>query len=115
MIAGAVDWYAKGLIIPKSVTEATTRYFDEQDVFGLWIAEECDVDPENRYLMEKTSDLYQSWSAWARQHGEQPGTQTTFNDMLRHRGLNPGEQIKAFNTRGCRGIRLKLAQREDDR
>jgi hypothetical protein len=34
--------YARGLIIPKSVTAATARYFDEQEVFGLWIAERCD-------------------------------------------------------------------------
>jgi putative DNA primase/helicase len=106
MLNGAVDWYDKGLVLPKAITEATTRYFDDQDMFGQWLDECCDVEPDNRALMERTAALYASWAAWARERGETPGTQTTFNETLRHRGFNP-TQIKALNNKGVYGIRLK--------
>ena len=106
MINGAVDWYTSGgLVIPKTVSEATTRYFDEQNIFGQWLEECCQVDP-NTVLMEKTVDLFTSWSVFAKAHGEMPGTQRMFNDKLRSQGFNP-DQIKALGTKGCRGIRLK--------
>jgi putative DNA primase/helicase len=77
-------------------------------LLGQWLGECCDVEPDNHALMEKTATLFASWSAWARERGENPGTQTILNDALRRRDLNPGVQIKALKTRGCYGIRLKL-------
>lgn len=106
MIKGAVDWYEHGLIVPKAIGEATTRYFDEQDIFKQWMEEACEVDPRNEHLMEKSTDLFASWSLFAKAHGEMPGTQTTFNENLRFRGFEP-KQIKVLGTKGCRGIRLK--------
>ena len=115
MINGAVDWYTHGLILPKAVTEATTRYFDNQDVVGQWMEECCDVDPKNAHLMEKTMALFASWSSFAQAHGEMIGTTAMFKDNLAKRGIK-SEQIKALGTKGCRGIRLKLAAHwQDDR
>jgi putative DNA primase/helicase len=108
MIDGAVDWYGHGLILPKAVSAATTRYFDEQNIFGEWLAECCEVDRTNTYLTERTADLFASWSAFAKSRGETPGTQATFNQTLRSQGFDP-QQIKALGTKGCRGIRLKYA------
>jgi putative DNA primase/helicase len=114
MIQGAQDWYNKGLVLPKAVTEATTQYFDDQDMFAQWLEECCDVDPGNQTLLEKTAELYASWSAWIGQRGEVSGTQTTFNQTLRNRGFE-GKQIKALGTKGCYGIRLKLTQTGKDK
>jgi putative DNA primase/helicase len=94
--------------LPKAVSEATTRYFDDQNIFGQWLEECCQVDPKNTYLTEKTADLFMSWSAFAKSRGETPGTQAMFNQKLRSQGLEP-QQIKALGTKGCRGIRLKCA------
>jgi putative DNA primase/helicase len=114
MLQGAVDWYTHGLIVPKAVSEATTRYFDEQDIFGQWLEESCEVNPKNEYLVEKSADLFASWALFAKSHGEMPGTQATFNENLRFRGFEP-KQIKALGTKGCRGIRLKVSQHWQDR
>lgn len=111
MIKGAVDWYTHGLIVPKAVSEATSRYFDNQDLFGQWLAECCDADPDNPHLMERSRELFESWSTFAKSHGEAAGMQATFNEQLRFRGFEV-KQIKQLGTRGCRGIRLKL-QAED--
>src|SRR5260370_33242560 len=67
MINGSVDWYSngQGLILPKAITEATTRYFDEQNIFGQWLEECCRAEPDNPSLFEKTAGLFQSWSQFA--------------------------------------------------
>jgi putative DNA primase/helicase len=115
MINGAVDWHANGLIVPKAISEATTEYFDSQDVFGQWLAEACDVDPANDLLMEKSKLLFESWSAFAKAQGVPPGDQRQLNMNLRARSIET-KQIKALGTSGCRGIRLKIPSHwQDDR
>jgi hypothetical protein len=44
--------------------------------------------------------------AFAKKHGEEAGTQRTFNETLRFRGFEP-KQIKELRTKGAWGIRLK--------
>jgi putative DNA primase/helicase len=108
-INGAVDWYTHGLIVPKVVSEATTQYFDEQDVLGQFLAERCDFDPQNPHLIEKSADVFSQWSAFAKQQAVEPGTQSTFNASLQTRlGIAAPKQIKALSTKGFRGLRLKL-------
>jgi hypothetical protein len=36
-----------GLRPPASVIATTQEYFSEQDVFGAWLREQCDVEPGN--------------------------------------------------------------------
>jgi len=44
MIDGCLDWQAQGLLRPDSVTSATKSYFEEQDLFGRWLEERCNID-----------------------------------------------------------------------
>jgi putative DNA primase/helicase len=107
-INGAVDWYTHGLVVPKAVTEATTLYFDEQDVLGQFLEECCIVEPDNPNRVERSADLFAAWRTFSAQRLDAPGTQATFNAMLRARhGIAP-MQIKALGTKGVRGIQLKL-------
>ena len=112
MIEGCLDWQAKTLVKPQSVLDETNEYFEDQDVFGQWLEECCDVELENKYLMEKSKDLFASWTDFSKAHGEQVSTQRTFNSSLRTRGFDP-KQMKALGTKGCYGIRLKLNYRQD--
>jgi putative DNA primase/helicase len=104
-IDGAAKWYSQGLILPKAVSEATSRYFDEQDTVRQWLNECCEVEPGRR-IFERTTDLFSSWTTFAKANGEEPGTRRTFNETLRFRGFDR-VQIKALGTKGCWGIRLK--------
>jgi putative DNA primase/helicase len=113
-IDGAKDWYTSGLVMPKAITDATSRYFDEQNMFGQWLDECCVVDPGNRNIMERSTELFASWHKFAEQHGEEAGTQKDFNERLHFKGF-VREQIKALSTKGCRGIRLKVSQLWQDR
>jgi putative DNA primase/helicase len=105
-INGAIDWYARGLIIPAVVDHATTEYFEDQDIFGAWIEECCDVEPGNQFKFESSAGLFKSWSAFVQSRGDHAGNQRSFNERLRRKGLKL-EQIKALGTTGWRGIRLK--------
>ena len=107
-IEGAVDWHRNGLERPASVTEATRAYFDEQDVFGQWLDEECDLEFGNDNKMEKSAALYEAWKTYALKAGEPTITARQFNDRMRQRGMEH-KQIKALGTKGFRGIRLKQA------
>jgi putative DNA primase/helicase len=110
---GYSDLCAHGLLIPKVIKEATTTYFDDQNVFGQWLAECCDFELCNWALSESTSKLFQSWNGFAQSQGTEPGNQRTFNDRLRRLGLEP-LQLKHLGTKGCRGIRVKQAAHWQD-
>jgi putative DNA primase/helicase len=112
---GYADLRAHGLLIPKVIGAATSGYFDDQNVFGEWLIECCDFELGNPALSESNSKLFQSWNGFAQSQGTEVGNQRTFNDRLRRLGLEPG-QLKHLRTKGCRGIRLKVAHNwQDDR
>jgi putative DNA primase/helicase len=103
MIDGCLDWQKHGLVRPASVTAATDDYLVEQDLFGQWLEEECDVDVRNMSKWEHTTDLFASWSAYARAAGDEPGTAKSFAPALRRKGFKP---YRTKTARGWRGIRL---------
>jgi putative DNA primase/helicase len=104
MIEGCLDWQRHGLVRPGIVTAATADYFTEQDLFGQWLDEECDAEPENEYRWSTTTDLFASWSAYAKAAGDEPGTAKSFAPAMRRKGFRPFRKLMA---RGWLGIRLK--------
>jgi putative DNA primase/helicase len=84
MIGGCLDWQANGLVRPAVVTEATAEYFDEQDLLGQWISEKCECGHGRK---AGATDLYNSWAAFSKEHGDFPGTSVTFAEALKARGF----------------------------
>jgi P4 family phage/plasmid primase-like protien len=82
MIDGCLDWQKNGLMRPSSVLEATKDYFDSQDVFGQWVKECCQIDPGNKDLWEKSSELYESWVRYCAGHGEESGKERDLGTKL---------------------------------
>ena len=111
MIDGSLDWQKNGLVQPESIIAATNSYFDEQDLFGQWLADKCDVDPERTDMWDRSADLFASWSAYAAISGEKPGTARSFADSLRSRGCL---LKRTADARGFRGIRLKHLESRSD-
>ena len=87
MIDGCLDWQARGLVRPASVTNATAEYFSNQDLVGQWLADKCNYEPGNPSRWETSADLFTSWSDFAKAAGEQPGTSTSFGGKLARVGL----------------------------
>src|SRR5207248_4116813 len=89
MIDGCLAWQERGsLDPPECVRLATDEYFADQDLIGQWLAEECDSEPGNIYKSETVAELFGSFSAYARRHGDQPGSKNDFSDGLNARGFD---------------------------
>jgi putative DNA primase/helicase len=84
MIDGCLDWQANGLIRPEVVRAATDDYFDEQDVFGQWLAERC-LTSGGKF--EAASHLYADWQKFSEEHGEDPGSARQFGGLMAKRGM----------------------------
>ncbi len=88
MIEGCLDWQAHGLIRPQSIIAATNEYFDDQDMFGHWLEECCNVERDNRYKSANATTLFKSWQGYADACGENPGTNRTFSAAMLSRGFS---------------------------
>jgi putative DNA primase/helicase len=106
-IDGALQWQRCGLPRPKALVEATNSYLGGQDLVGNWLADLCIIRPGDRNVFESSSALYASWASYVRERGEDIGSQREFNDSLRAAGVSGPDQIRAINTKGFRGIKLK--------
>ena len=106
MIDGCLDWQANGLVRPESVMQATESYFEDQDLLAQWLDDACDADLGNRHKHEPTVDLFASWTEFAKQAGDEPGSRKAFSSELGKRGFEPfregHDKIRSF-----RGLRLK--------
>jgi putative DNA primase/helicase len=109
MIDGNLEWQEFGLRPPASVAETTRKYFDEQDVFGQWLKEHCDIEPGNPHKKEASARLYENWCAFARARQHEPGTMTGFGWAMRRHGLH-SKQVKIFAGKGYEGVQLKQSQ-----
>lgn len=107
MIEGCLDWQKNGLVRPQRVIEATTEYFDDQDLTGQWLEENCRVEPENLSLAETPKALFENWRDYAMASGEEPGTQMALLSVLAKRGLTRAtRKIQGKKERIWRGIEL---------
>ena len=98
MIDGCLDWQANGLVLPEVIASATDAYFNDQDLVGQWLEDDCHADPTDRNIAATSAALFDSWKAYAVRAGEEPGSSKAFADRLQRRGI--------MRTRGTGGVRL---------
>jgi putative DNA primase/helicase len=101
MIAGALEWQARGLRLPQAVRDATEDYLAAEDAIAAWIDDKCDRDAN---AWASSSDLFASWTAWATAAGEFAGSQKRFSQTLETRGLT---RRKTEVAQGFLGLRLR--------
>jgi putative DNA primase/helicase len=107
MIEGCLDWQSNGLMRPDSVKLATEQYFDDQDMFSEWLGDACDVTIGNEHLWEKSSMLFEAWSAYAQKSGVKSGSAVAFAEEMVRRGFT---KKKANHGARWEGLRLKLSR-----
>jgi putative DNA primase/helicase len=98
-------WQRDGLAPPEIVSDATTTYFDEQNIVGQWLEECCEIGP---HKADTTENLFGSWKAWAERNGDSAGNAKVFAAKMTKLGFEavkktPGDSGK----RGYRGLRIK--------
>lgn len=103
-VLGCLDWQRNGLRRPAVMIETTEAYFEEQDVFSNWLADRCELGPR---LAATTEDLFESWSWYARQNGDEPGNKRgDFPQRMRERGFSPALNTAGIRGRGWKGVRI---------
>lgn len=65
-INGCLEWQRIGLARPESIALENEDHFAQQDVFGRWIAECCNL---GNGLQENVTPLLKSWSDFAKENG----------------------------------------------
>jgi putative DNA primase/helicase len=111
MIDGCLDWQETRLTRPASVADATGKYFADQDLWGQWLSEECDVEAGNRWKAAASGELFQSWSAYAKAAGSETGSRIEFAEKLELQGFEADKGSK-----GCRvwrGVCLRQSQNQE--
>jgi putative DNA primase/helicase len=104
MIDGTLDWQKEGLNPPESILATTQKYFEQEDVFGQWIEECCEVGSDKLFPVVAA---FNSWKIFAVERGHEPGTPRTFAPKLRHQGfVSKPRNIKGKPTKVWVGIDL---------
>jgi putative DNA primase/helicase len=99
-IDGCLQWQTEGLRPPRAVKATTDEYMEAQDTFSAWIADRCERKPD---AWSGSTALFQSWSSWARDAGEDVGSQMKLSAKLK-KVFAP----KAQNTgNGFLGLRIR--------
>jgi putative DNA primase/helicase len=80
MIKGCVEWQKNGLQQPQAVCLANEEYFNDEDMYGTWLKECCEVSP--KYVGETVADLFKSWKKFAEDGGHKAGTDKKLSSTL---------------------------------
>jgi putative DNA primase/helicase len=106
LVRGCLLWQQQGLNPPVSVTEATEKYRQNQDLLADFIDERCDREPG---LHERASVLYGDFVAWYHVNvGQKEPTGTWFGNQLSQKF----EKNKSSGYTTYHGIALKTNQGE---
>jgi P4 family phage/plasmid primase-like protien len=101
MVEGCLKWQSRGLLpLPHAVAKLTDEYFEGEDALGRWINECCTVGDDERAY---STELYDSWRAWARQNGEYEGSMKRLTGALKTRNIEQW-QDSTTRRRGFAGI-----------
>lgn len=104
-VAGAVEWYKKGLIIPASVLAATAALFAHNDFLSPFLNDMCIVGTNEKVFVK---NMWLAYERWCEDQGEEPAKGRTFNHMMEERGfVRDQATIKGENKKAWFGIRLK--------
>ena len=108
-IDGCLKWQATGLRKPKAVAEATEAYLVDEDKIGAWLSECCE---KRSSAWTPSTEIFASWTRWAKAAGEDPGTQIKFVASLKARGYAKKRDRKDGTgnpINGITGLRLITA------
>lgn len=102
-LSGLCDWQGDRHWIAPEVRAATTAYRAEQDRIGAFLVDACEQAPHYTIAV---ATLYDTYTAWCSEIGEDPLGKTAFGKRLRERGKSTKRGGHDMITNWL-GIRLK--------
>ena len=70
-IDGWLDLKANGRCRPAVIANATKEYLDDENVIAAWLAERCELGPQQEAALKS---LFSDWKTWCETNGEEPET-----------------------------------------
>lgn len=101
VVDGARVYFCEGLNPPRAVTEATSEYLEDQDLFSQWFEDHCETGPG---YQANPRELFSSWKCYAETLRIRPGLRSEFKDRLTMRGI---VQQRNGRERFYPGVRLR--------
>ncbi|MFF0704982.1 phage/plasmid primase, P4 family [Streptomyces tendae] len=98
---GWLEYQRIGLAPPEAVKARTDAYRDSSDALGRFLADMTERAERGR---TKARELFTAWALWARQNGEEPGTEIGFAESMKARGF---EKKKSAGTMTYPGMILR--------
>jgi putative DNA primase/helicase len=83
-VEGCRDYLRDGMRYPDEVVEATNQYRTESDLVGRFLDEQCE---SGEFFQVKGRQLYQAFSMWAEQVGEESMSETAFGLRMKDKPL----------------------------
>jgi P4 family phage/plasmid primase-like protien len=107
LVAGAVEWYERGLAAPDAVLEASAAYRSSQDRVAHFVDECCEIGAEYEEPMAiGTQGLYPAYAGWCKESGSFALARARFAAELER--LFPALTFKDVYQRGGSGARRKV-------
>jgi putative DNA primase/helicase len=100
-IEGALEWQSAGLQVPASIVSASHGYLDDEDVIGLYLAEQTEPDTG---AFTTTTDLYVRFCQWTDGQGLPRWSMLTFQKEVAAHGF---QATRRNFGRGFVGLRLR--------
>jgi putative DNA primase/helicase len=102
-IRGCVNWQKEGLCPPQKVVDTTTKYFEEQEIINHWLEENCEITGDKNHQV-KSSVLYNNYTEWCKEAGEEHFSQKDFSIRLENLGVIKKKTKAANFFLGIRGL-----------
>lgn len=93
MVEGAVEWGKMGLSdVPTAIKVATDEYRSDQDIMGIWLLENCQIDVNAKIkdvwsIQSKDSLLYNNYRDWCLENGMKSCTKSSWTRRIKERGF----------------------------
>lgn len=101
IVEGTAMYLRDGLSSPSVVADATSDYFESQDLFDQWVEQCCE---RGRANVDTPTRLYSSWKAFTEAAGEHPGKASEFADRLETAGFRRDRTMRG---RFYQGLKLR--------
>ncbi len=102
IIDGCMAWQKQGLGTCPAVAAETDTYFQQQDHFGRWLSERCNVVAT---MSERPGKMLADFAAWARDSGEATINSAEFRELIER---TPGMfYVTVKGLQWVRGVGLK--------
>lgn len=104
-LVGCLAWQRDGLGVPEGVTASTAEYRESQDPLKDFLADCCELAPDN---WVRASDLRRAYDEWCKASGERFGVGgNKFSEALKRHGCEPdSRRMGNLTARVWNGIRV---------